>query len=134
MFYSIVDVQNVITEVLSISSVRVSWDNSSIQDITEFVVYYRQTGNRNVQNEEMSVVVAASANSVIITNLVSEVEYVFEVVVRVTIGDKSVSGNRVGSNPLKITTANLMTPTQNGFQVLSHGLCEFCWYMLKFEI
>ncbi len=71
----------------------------------------------------MSKVVSSSEKSVIIDGLVSGATYVFQVVARVTVGDKSVSGNRVGSS-LTMITALPMTPTQNECPVQSCGVCK----------
>ncbi len=68
--------------------------------------------------------VSSSEKSVIIDGLVSGATYVFQVVARVTVGDKSVSGKRIESS-LPIITASLMTPTQNECPVQSYGVCKF---------
>ncbi len=67
--------------------------------------------------------VSSSEKSVIIDGLVSGATYVFQVVARVTVGDKSVSGNRAGSS-LTMITALPMIPTQNERPVQSHGVCK----------
>ena len=74
---SLLEIVNVMTEVVSTSSVRVSWDGIDIPEITGYTVCYSQTGNR--QSEELSVTVTSSANSVVIGNLVNNVEYQFQV-------------------------------------------------------
>ncbi len=110
---------------------RVSWDRE--QAITDYVVYYRQTNNIQRPDQEMSKVVSSSEKSVIIDGLVSGATYVFQVVARVTVGDKSVSGNRVGSS-LTMITALPMTPTQNECPVQSHGVCKLKCYVTKLNI
>ena len=112
---SVAPVENVVIEVLTDITVRVSWDR--VGDITDYVVYYRQTNNIQRPDQEMSKVVSSSEKSVIIDGLVSGATYVFQVVARVTVGDKSVSGNRIGS-----ITSSLMTPTQ------IHGVCKLKYY------
>ncbi len=103
---------------------RISWDR--VRDITDYVVYYyRQTNNIKRPDQEMSKVVSSSEKSVIIDGLVSGATYVFQVVARVTVGDKSVSGNKVGSS-LTMITALPMTPTQNECPVQSCGVCKLC--------
>ncbi len=102
---------------------RVSWDREQV--ITDYVVYYyRQTNNIQRPEQEMSKVVSSSEKSVIIDGLVSGATYVFQVVARVTAGDKSVSGNRAGS-----ITSSLMTPTQNECPVQRHGQCKLKYYV-----
>ena len=98
-------VENVVVETLSATIVRVSWDR--VPDITDYVVYYRQTSNTLIQTQEMSEVVASSDTSVIIDGLVSRDTYVFQVVARVTIKGKSVSGDRAGQDSFILTTALL---------------------------
>ena len=106
VIYLLAEVENIELEVLSDTSVRISWDNSGFQAITDFVVYYRQTGSRKRQTLESSVVVSKEVTSITINNLVSAAEYVFEVVARATDGQKSVSGMRAGPDPL-----TLLSPT-----------------------
>ncbi len=111
-------VENVVIEVLTDITVRVSWDR--VQHITDYVVYYRQTNNIQRPDQEISKVVSSSEKSVIIDGLVSGATYVFQVVARVTVGDRSVSGIRVAS-----ITSSLTTPTQNECPVQSYGVCKF---------
>ena len=97
-------------EVLTETSVRVSWNNSDLFGITELVVYYRQTGNKDFRIEqEQKVVVSPAVTAVTINNLVSRTEYVFEVVARATSGIKSVSGSRSGPEPLIIQETMVTT-------------------------
>ena len=70
---------NVEVEVVSDTSVRVSWDSVDIPEITGYTVYYSQTGNRKRQSEE-SITVPSSDNSVVIEGLLNNVEYQFQVV------------------------------------------------------
>ena len=69
----------VVIEVVSASSVRVSWEGVDIPEITGYTVYYSQTGNKNRQSEKLFVTVPSSVNSVVIGDLVSNVEYQFQV-------------------------------------------------------
>jgi hypothetical protein len=66
-------------DVLSANSVRVSWDSIDIPGIANYTVYYSETGNREGQSEEGSVIVPSSVNSVVIDGLVTNVEYQFQV-------------------------------------------------------
>ena len=70
---------NVEVEVVSDTSVRVSWDSVDIPEITGYTVYYSQTGNRKRQSEG-STTVPSSDNSVVIEGLLNNVEYQFQVV------------------------------------------------------
>ena len=70
---------NVEVEVVSDTSVRVSWDSVDIPEITGYTVYYSQTGSRKRQSEE-SITVPSSDNSVVIEGLLNNVEYQFQVV------------------------------------------------------
>ena len=71
-------VMNVEVEVVSDTSVRVSWNSVDIPEITGYTVYYNQTGNRKRQSEE-SITVPSSDNSVVIEGLLNNVEYQFQV-------------------------------------------------------
>jgi hypothetical protein len=72
---------NVVVEVVSTTSVKVSWKNIiDIPEITGYTVYYSQTGNKKRQSGEKSMTASSSANSVVIEGLVKNVEYEFEVV------------------------------------------------------
>ena len=70
---------NVEVVITSASSVRVSWDKLDVSDqnITGYIVYYSQ---RHINTTEQSVNVSSRENSVIIDDLLTGVEYQFEVV------------------------------------------------------
>ena len=110
---------NVEVEVVSDTSVRVSWDSVDIPEITGYTVYYSQTGNRKRQSEE-SITVPSSDNSVVIEGLLNNVEYQFQVVAiaeldgDVIIGQRSLLSGIVVALPttstsLPITTASTTT-------------------------
>ena len=112
-------VMNVEVEVVSDTSVRVSWDSVDIPEITGYTVYYSQTGNRKRQNEE-SITVPSSDNSVVIESLLNNMEYQFQVVAiaeldgDVIIGQRSLQSGIVVALPttstsLPITTASTTT-------------------------
>ena len=83
---------NVRVEKLTSTSVRVSWDRIDIMEITSYTVYYNATGSRR---NEQSIIVASSQNSLVIGNLMSNVEYKFQVVaVALLYGDVRVMGQR----------------------------------------
>ena len=71
-------VVNVEVVIVSATSVRVSWDRLDIPEITGYIVYYSQTMNSEMDtNTEQSI---NAIISVIIDNLLTDVEYKFEVV------------------------------------------------------
>ena len=84
---------NVEVEVISDSSVRVSWDSVDIPEITGYIVYYSQTGNRKRQSEE-SITVPSSDNSVVIEGLLNNVEYQFQVVAIAELDGDVIMGQR----------------------------------------
>ena len=102
---------NVVVEVVSAGSVRVSWDCLIIPEITGYIVYYSQTGNTQSMN------VTTSTNSVLIDGLMNNVEYQFQVAAiaeldgDVLVGERSVlnsvSVQPQGSNEIIDTCANL---------------------------
>jgi fibronectin type 3 domain-containing protein len=89
----------VIVKVVSASSVRVSWESIDIPEITNYTVYYSQTGNRERQSE---VSVPSSVNSVVIEGLVNNEEYQFQVAVTLdrVIGQRSVPTTIVVALPV----------------------------------
>ena len=84
---------NVEVEVVSDTSVRVSWDSVDIPEITGYTVYYSQTGNRKRQSEE-SITVTTSDNSVVIEGLLNNVEYQFQVVAIAELDGDVIMGQR----------------------------------------
>ena len=84
---------NVEVEVVSDTSVRVSWDSVDIPEITGYTVYYSQTGNRKRQSEE-SITVPSSDNSVVIEGLLNNVEYQFQVVAIAELDGDVIIGQR----------------------------------------
>jgi hypothetical protein len=74
-------VMNVEVEVVSTTSVKVSWKNIiDIPEITGYTVYYSQMGNKKRQTGEKFMTVSSSAYSVVIGGLANNAEYEFEVV------------------------------------------------------
>ena len=70
-------VMNITVVILSSTSVRVSWDSFNISEITHYIVYYNQTER---VTPEKSVMVPGSENSVVINDLITGVEYQFQVI------------------------------------------------------
>lgn len=70
-------VLNVVVEVVSDDSVRVSWDRIDLPEIMGYRIYYSLAGS--AQNMTNSLSVPVSSNSVIVDSLVSEEIYIFQV-------------------------------------------------------
>ena len=89
---------NVEVEMVSDTSVRVSWDSLDIPEITGYIVYYRET--ESVSESEESRTVSSSVNSVLVEELSSGVEYQFQVVAiaevegAVSMGQRSVLNSK----------------------------------------
>ena len=84
---------NVVVEIVSDTSVRVSWDSVDIPEITGYTVYYSQTGNRKRQSED-SITVPSSDNFVVIEGLLNNVEYQFQVVAIAELDGDVIMGQR----------------------------------------
>ena len=84
---------NLVVEVVSDTSVRVSWDSVDIPEITGYTVYYSQTRSRKRQSEE-SITVPSSDNSVVIEGLLNNVEYQFQVVAIAELDGDVIMGQR----------------------------------------
>ena len=83
-------VMNVMVEMLSDTSVNVSWESINTSEPTisyRVYYYYNQSGN-------MDVFVNASSNSIVIDNLTSIVEYLFYVVVIADVDGKTFIGQK----------------------------------------
>ena len=79
---------NVMVEMLSNTSVNVSWESIYTSELTiSYRVYYNQPGN-------MDAFVNASSNSIVINNLTSNVEYMFFVVVVAEVDGQTFTGQR----------------------------------------
>ena len=81
---------NVMVEMLSNTSVNVLWESIDTSEPTisyRVYYYYNQSGN-------MDAFVNASSNSIIIDNLISNVEYLFHVVVIAEVDGQTFTGQR----------------------------------------
>ena len=79
---------NVMVEMLSNTSVGVSWESIDTSEPTiSYRVYYNQPGN-------MDAFVNASSNSIVINDLISNVEYLFYVVVIAEVDGQIFIGQR----------------------------------------
>ena len=102
---------NVAVARLSDTSVRVTWDRiTDIPGITEYIVYYA-TSSRKRQSNEQSVTVPGTASSADITNLLSTVEYQYQVVAVAFLGGKRLVGER---SPVVTDNSRLPPETDNG--------------------
>ena len=80
-------VMNVEVEITSATSVRVSWDRLDIPEITGYIVYYSQ------RQTDITEHLFSHENSVIIDNILSDVEYHFEVVAVAELDGDVVTGD-----------------------------------------
>ena len=100
-------VVNVEIDMISSTSLRVSWDRLDIPEITRYIIYYSQTGNSEMV---ASVDVSVSENSVTIEDLMSNIQYQFEVVGVAEVEGATLMGER--SNHVATYTA-LQCPSQS---------------------
>ncbi len=87
-------VMNIMVEIETSTSARVSWDAIDFPGITGYIVYYGLTGNRKRQAEQSMDVPGSSANMVLIEDLVNGAEYQFTVVALANLDGASISGSR----------------------------------------
>ena len=99
-------VMDITVVILSSTSVRVSWDSLNISGITHYIVYYNQT---EIVTPEKSVMVSGSENFVIINDLITGVEYQFQVtVIAERDGDRTM-GERSEASILRLTPPSAPT-------------------------
>ena len=92
-------------EVLSATSVRVSWDILDIPEIKCYILYYSQTGN----SEKVIITNASSyTSSVVITDL-TIVEYQFEVVAVAELDGDVVMGERSEQHTKRVVPTAAVT-------------------------
>ena len=94
-------------EVVSATSIQVSWDRLDIPEITRYIVYYSQTGN-----SEMATTISGSDNSVTIDNLLTDVECQFQVVAVAALegGSDEIMGERSNVSVSRPTPPPSTTP------------------------
>ena len=92
-------------EILSASSVNVSWESFNSSLINSYIVYYSRTGN---DGEEKSFNVSGLLNYVIIIGLMTDVEYQFQVV---AVDQNNVLGERSDETIMFVTPTT--APTNN---------------------
>ena len=108
-------------EVLSATSIQVSWDILDIPEITRYIVYYSQTGN-----SEMITTVSGRTYSVTIDNLLTNVEYQFQVVALTEIDGDVVMGERSNVSIARPTPPPPTPPpaTTSASPAATEGQCE----------
>ena len=65
---------------VSTTSIQVTWDRLCTSEITGYKIYYRQSGKCEMDSTEQYTTVTCSETSVTIDNLLTNVEYQFQVV------------------------------------------------------
>ena len=96
-------VLNVVVDLVSDGSVRVSWDRIDLPEITGYAIFYsRADNNVNVDVIEASVHVTNTTNSTVIENLMSGVEYQFQVAAIAKLDREARVGQRSTPNALTL--------------------------------
>ena len=114
-------------EVLSATSIEVSWDRLDIPEITSYMVYYSQTGN-----SEKFTRVSYLENSVTIDNLITNVEYQFQVVALAELDGEIIVGERSNmslTRPTPPPTTTTAWPAGTEGQCESENLTSICSYI-----
>ena len=96
-------------EVVSATSIQVTWERLEIPEIIGYRVYYGQTGN-----SEMVATVSGSDNSVTIENLLTDVEYQFQVLAVAELDGEIIIGDRSNLSALSPTPPPAAAPGSNG--------------------
>ena len=111
-------------EVLSATSVRVSWDRFDIPEITGYIVYYSQTMNSEMVPTQHFINVFSSTNFVLLTDLTSGAEYQFEVVAVAELDGDTVMGERSDNFTERLTLTSLPA-TQSNITPIIGGVMAF---------
>ena len=102
-------------EVVSVTSIQVSWDGLEIPELTGYIVYYSQAGN-----SEMNTTISCSENSVTLNNLLTNEVYQFQVVAVAELDGETIMGERSNvsvarpTSPPPTTPPPTTVPTRNG--------------------
>ena len=96
-------------EPLSDTSVNVSWENVTVPGIVNYIIYYRPTETMRRQSEQ-SVTVHSSDSSVVIEDLMTNVEYQFRVAATAELGGVIYPGERSPSTQVLVVLVALPTP------------------------
>ena len=105
-------VVNTMIEIVSSTSVRVSWDRLDIPEITGYIVYYSQTGNSEMVTTtytEQSITVSNSTNFVVVPSLVNSAEYQFEVVAVAELNGEGTVGQRSATITARVVAPPIST-------------------------
>ncbi len=83
------------------TSVRVSWNNTRTEDITEYLINYKLS-QPNQLYMAMSRTLPAMESSCVLSGLLTGKVYVFDIKARAVLGQLSISGESVSSEPVII--------------------------------
>ena len=108
-------------EVLSATSVRVSWELLDIPEVTGYIVYYSQTNNGE---KDTIINVSSSTSVVVVTDLTSGMEYQFEVVAVAELDGDAVMGERSNEYTKRLTPTSIPT-TQISVAPIIGGVMVF---------
>ena len=112
-------VMNVEVEISSATSVRVSWDKLDIPEITGYIVYYSQ------RQTDITEHIFSHENSVIIDNLLTDVEYQFEVVAVAELDGEIAAGDSERVTVLILATTTTPTDSVSNVSDIVGGVVAF---------
>ena len=93
---------------LTATSLRVSWDRLDVPDVAGYIVYYNYVDSEMTTNEQ-SVNISSQDISVIISNLISDVQYHFEVAAVADVAGDVVIGQRSPTSSALVLPSSLIT-------------------------
>ena len=102
---------------------RVSWDEVDIPDVTGYIVYYNYVDSETTTNEQ-SVNIPSSDTSVIIDNLISDVQYQFKVAAVADVDGDVVIGQRSPTLSTLVLPSSLITG--NSAESMSEYVILYC--------
>ena len=98
-------VMNVMVEMLSNTSVNVSWESIDTSEPTiSYIVHYNQFGNTNV-------FIYSPNNSIVIDDLISNVEYSFYVVAIAEVDERTFTGQKSMTVTIRSTSTPSVPPS-----------------------
>ena len=104
---------NIMVMATSATSVRVSWDRLDTPEITGNIIYYSQTRNSEMVTIETSVSVPSYQNSVMIYNLLTDVEYQFQMVALAELEGEMATGQRSARIMITLSPITSIIPTSS---------------------
>ena len=116
-FSTVAVVMRVVVEPVSNTSVNVSWESVTVPGIVNYTVYYRPETMR--RQCEQSVTVPSSDSSVVIEDLITNVEYQFQVATVAELGGVISLGERSPSTQVLVASP---TPTLSSNPMLTYCL------------